>query len=193
MQYLDNLRFLGFTIFGFWISLLFWLSVAVYLGIKSQHRLTLLATAVVCAGFNFFTAVQTVSHTAYSVQMYSMSVLFVGFLIAKQYALKFSILEVGAISWLSAFFTDIGAASLVNNPALLHHGISLLPVDVLHMYFVNVPVNWHTIQAIGGAGLSDGLILLPIEVMLQVFISHKVMENRTKSAINGKKSALQTA
>lgn len=183
MLYLNSLRFIGFTVCGFWIPLIFWVSVITYHCLKSCHKKDLLLMLLFCASFSFLTAVQTVSNSAYSVQMYAMSILFTGFLIMGRFGISFSILEVGAIAWLSAFFTDLCAASLVNNPTVLPHGITLLSLDVVRQFTLNAPFYWHTVQAIGGAGLTDGLVLLPLEVMLQVFVIRKFMEAKSRVRI----------
>ncbi len=182
MECLANIRFAGFTVFGFWIPLAVWLPVLLYIAARSTERRLLLSVSFLCIALSLLSAVEVVrSDGGYGVKMIGEGLFFGLFLILEQLlGRRFAYHEIGAIVWMASIFTDLFSVVFIQNPLLLRAGYSMMLADALHFRWEGLPMHgWHSI---GGAGILDGLLVIPVLVMLQMLMSRAFCSLRRRTA-----------
>lgn len=159
MHYLSDVRWLGFTIFGFWAPIIFWSGYAIFFAKGVWKDFTLMGIASLMLTFCISRDLPGFGPTFGLTDYAYLTVIPVYFLFNRTTA---NYLQIGGITYFTTLLSDLAGGSVVMQ---LHSGWMplLLMTEPYHMRL-------SFLHGIGGAGLLDGLCIAPFATILLVWL-----------------------
>lgn len=169
MYFLSNIRFLGFTVLGFWLPLIFWAGYLLFFARGVWKDLLLMGLSSLMLTFYVSHNLPGFGPTFGLANYAYVSIIPAYFLLRRA---KASYGHIGVVTYFAMLFIDVVCSPVTFS---IHTGWVpwLLVTQPYHMSM------W-VYQGIGGGGLLDGLVTAPLSAITIVKMVH-VMQNRSES------------
>lgn len=169
MYFLSDIRYLGFTVFGFWLPLLFWSGYLLFFARGVWKDLLLMGLSSLMLTFYVRHNLPGFGPTFGLANYAFVSIIPVYFLLGRA---QVSYGHIGVVTYFSMLFIDV-----VGSPVTFSIHTGWVPwLLVTQPYHMSAWV-YH---GIGGGGLLDDLVMAPLSAMVLIKMVH-VLQNRSNA------------